>query len=703
MAKVRIGIDVGGTFTHAVAVDGSSSEILGHSVVPTTHFASEGVAEGIVQSLRKLIEQSSINISDVTFIAHSTTQATNALLEGDVAKVGIAGIGKGVEGRRAAKETNVGAIKLSGGKEIETSHEFFSDKADVKVQDMVGAVVAAEAFSVDDPTGEQFVIEAAKAKGLPACGTHEISGLYGLRARTRTSVVNASVLPKMLEAADMTDRAIRECGISSGLMVMRSDGGVLSLDEVRKRPILTMLSGPAAGVAAALMYERVSDGIFIEVGGTSTDITVIKDGKALVKSAEVGGHKLYLKTLDVRTVGLAGGSIPRAAGGRIVDVGPRSAHIAGLPYSCFSEVKEIADSKPERFRPREGDPGDYVCLASPDGSRYAVTVTCVANALGFVPAGDYAAGEFDSARMALELLSKELGGTPEDIGGQILDVSSRKFVSVIENLIKEYKLDRENVVLVGGGGGASAIVPYLAQKMKLDHRIVKRNEIISAIGVALALLHDRVERSVINPTEEDILKIRHEAEERVLSMGARPESVEITMEVDPKKNVVRASAFGSTDFSAKRSGSGISADNKMELASKSMRIPLRNVRLLGETSGLAVLGGRKSTKRFFGLINKISEPVRIIDGFGVVRLQRSDASLHKSSVKSVCGDLKGVLESEARYGDAGASFPSVFILYGNKILDLSGLNDESQMIGLVGLEVRGAPKDDPALILSSRS
>ncbi|UCC67323.1 MAG: hypothetical protein JSV79_09320, partial [Armatimonadota bacterium] len=399
MPRYRIGIDVGGTFTHAAALEAGALGLAAQAKVPTTHRAARGVAEGVVEVLRVLLAESSISPDRVSFLAYSTTQVTNALLEGDVAPVGILALGSGLEGRRAARETQVGDIALAPGRRLTTFHTFLdSEGLDEAAADQAlsalaeqGAetIVAAEAFSVDDPTREQMVISRAQQAGLPATGTHEISGRYGLRMRTRTAVINASLLPKAIATADMTENAVREIGITAPLMVVRSDGGVMRVEDMRRRPLLTLLSGPAAGVAAALMYLRISDGVFLEVGGTSSDITAIQHGRALLRTAEVGGHRLFMRTLDVRTVGVAGGSMPRLRGSAIADVGPRSAHVAGLSYACFTDPASLAagEGRPriDSVAPLPGDPADYAVLDAGSGERVAVTLTCAANAAGRVP------------------------------------------------------------------------------------------------------------------------------------------------------------------------------------------------------------------------------------------------------------------------------------------------------------------------------
>ena len=270
--SIRVGIDVGGTHTKAVALDNATHEIVGESIVMTSHDDPMGVAAGVIECFEKCLTQNGIDPDDVVFIAHSTTQATNALLEGDVAKVGIIGMGAGgLEAMLAKRQTNIPAIDLGTGRFIETCHTYMKVK-DVNKESLgkaidelkaQGATVIAgsKAFGVDDLKEELLVREAAQEKGMLASVASDISKLYGLTRRTRTAAINGSILPKMMNTAESTESSVRKAGIKVPLMIMRGDGGVMDITEMKKRPVLTMLSGPAASVMGALMYLRASNGI----------------------------------------------------------------------------------------------------------------------------------------------------------------------------------------------------------------------------------------------------------------------------------------------------------------------------------------------------------------------------------------------------------------------------------------------------------
>src|SRR5580704_19659217 len=113
----RIGIDVGGTFTKAALIDHSDGSVVGRSSVHTTHDHPDGVAAGVIQVFEQVLGDAGVDARDVVLLAHSTTQATNALLEGDVARVGIVGLGRGaVESRLARSQTVIGDIDLAAGR-----------------------------------------------------------------------------------------------------------------------------------------------------------------------------------------------------------------------------------------------------------------------------------------------------------------------------------------------------------------------------------------------------------------------------------------------------------------------------------------------------------------------------------------------------------------------------------------------------------
>jgi N-methylhydantoinase A/oxoprolinase/acetone carboxylase beta subunit len=707
--KVRIGIDVGGTFTDVVVIDHDTHDLIGQLKLPTTHDAREGVALGIINALERAMRHFGLAPDDVSFIAHSTTQATNALLEGDVARVGVIGCGRGIESLPARRATKVPPIQLTASRELRSLHTFITtgtdqtaiaQAVDALARQGADVIVASAAFGVDDSTLEEAVTAQARAAGLHTTSGHEVSSLYGLRVRTRTAVINAAILPKMIETAAMTERCVKSSGISAPLMIMRSDGGVMSVSEVHRRPILTMLSGPAAGIAGALMHERVSDGIFIEVGGTSADISVIRDGQPVTRPARLNGHRMYLNTLDVRTLGVGGGSMVRVglhdiAASEILDVGPRSAHIAGLGYACFAEPEELKNATIELIQPTTGDANDHAVLLAKSGRRYAITTTCAANLLGYVKTEHFAYGNQEAARIAFELLGRYFGlfnVGAEEAADALLETACRKLAAAIEDLIAEYHLDRDQVVLVGGGGGAAALVPFTAEMMKLQHRIARNAEVISPLGVAMAMVRDTVERNITDPTPEDILRVRREAAEAAIAAGAVAESLEVQVEVDRRRNLVRATAMGTTEMRLRKSGNGerqtLNVEQCGEVAARSMRIEPGAVRLVAETAGLLVFTGEDETRSFFGLFSSRREMLRVLDRTGVVRLQRGKARVSVTTLAQLADELTRAVDELTDYGDAGRTIPDVFILYGSRLANFSGLAELDQVIALAEVELR---------------
>lgn len=709
MRKIKVGIDVGGTFTHAVAVDVESFSVIGKASVPTTHDSKQGVAEGVIGSMFKLLEDAAIEPGEIILIAHSTTQATNALLEGDVAPVGIIAFGQGVEGYIAKKQANLDSITLAADKTLpvqfkylNTAEEITDQKLQTAIEDLSSkgaeVFVATQAFGPDDATLEKQAVALAEKMGYMATSACDLSQLYGIKIRTRTAIVNASMMPKMIETANLTEQAVRESGIKAPLMVMRSDGGIMDIAEMRKRPILTMLSGPAAGVAAALMYARISDGIFVEVGGTSSDISVIKNGKPQIKTAQIGDNRLSVKTIDVRTIGVAGGSVPRFDKNGIKDVGPRSAHIANLAYSAYAEKDDFSDISLESIQPKAGDPDDYLKI-NRDDEAFTITPSAASYYLDLVRDTGHGEANRSAVNNAIEAVAGKLNIKPEALADSILEHCSKKVEEVIKTLVREYKLDRDFIRMYGGGGGASAIVPHAADYLNLKHEIAQNSEVISAIGAAMGMIKDTVEKSVFNPTDEDIIKVRKQAAESVISMGAKPETVEVQIQIDKSSKKVIAVATGSSDMASRDQSKELNEEELNDIVGDALKQPAGEIEKFGETSLLSVRGFEKTAHHFFGLMTEHLQPAVIITNEGTIKRKFDDLTIRNSTVgaaKTVVGE---VVEELRSYGDGGELIPEIFVVVSGKIVDMSGLVDLSQMLSFLDMDLKDLPSDDQAIVL----
>jgi N-methylhydantoinase A/oxoprolinase/acetone carboxylase beta subunit len=702
--RIRVGIDVGGTFTKAVAIEMVTGQIMGKVTVPTTHSSSNGVSAGIIEALRTLIEKFSILNSEIELISHSTTQAVNALLEGDTAKVGLIGMGVGLEKSNVIKRTNIKDVKLAPNKYLQTCYRFIDTSKYLEEKETEQAIdelkkegaevlVVSEAYSVDDPSNERFVMDRSD---IPATAGHELTGVYGLEIRTLTAAINGGILPKTTTTAKFVELAVHNEKINAPLLIMKGDGGVTDMSTFRNRPIVTVLSGPAASVAGALLHLRVIDGVFIEVGGTSTNICAIKDGKPEVRYVTIMQHPTCIRSLDVRVAGVAGGSLVRWSGRKITDVGPRSAHIAGLRYSCFASPEELENGQIITFKPKDGDPIDYIGIESAGGMRFAITNTCAANALGIVPEGDYARANQTSAKLALSILANRLGITMEQVATNILDISTKKVFDVVEQVIKEYKLKKERVALIGGGGGASVLVPYIAAKQQLQYKIAEHAEVISSIGVAAAMIHEEAEKTVTNPRLEDISVLSEQVKKAALERGAMPESITIQSEFISERSIMRVTAMGNVSLD-------IGTTNAQEIKKEEAHVLAcelfgirEGVKRILDTDNYHIFACEINKKMLF-LKSKKQLQVLVLDKYGRVRLSIENASIFTGSPEEVSDRIKSLLKQWANSGKDLA--PQVHILDGVKLMDFSSLTAQEHISKAVHDELKKTTTKNVAAIV----
>src|SRR5690606_2099173 len=161
---------------------------------------------------------------------------------------------------------------------------------------------------------------------------------------------------------------------------------------------------------------------------------------------------------------------------------PRCAHIAGYPYPCFAgSAEEVDGAAVESIARVEGDAADHVIIRT-EKNRYALTLTCVSNALGYVTSADYACAGREIPHAALEGLARHMGKSMEEVGRRILDCAVRRIEPAVRRMIDEYGIPIEHVELSGGGGGCASVVPAVAEAMKVRFKIARNHQYISPSG-----------------------------------------------------------------------------------------------------------------------------------------------------------------------------------------------------------------------------
>jgi N-methylhydantoinase A/oxoprolinase/acetone carboxylase beta subunit len=695
--SVRVGVDVGGTFTKAVACDAGTGTVLASAVIPTSHAA--GVAQGVAEAIHDVVvEVRELGAGPIELVAHSTTQAVNALLEGDTAAVGVLGIGRRPDLRRARRRTEVGRVRLAPGRSLDTFHEFLDASGGVGRDDVERAIqrlqargaealVASEAYGVEDPAGELMALRSAEDLGMPACAGHELTGLYGLAVRTVTATLNASILPTAIDTARTVERAVQRDAPDVPLLVMRGDGGAADLTSMLRRPLLTAFSGPAASVAGALRHLAVRDGIVVEVGGTSTNVSVVRGGRPILSYVRVLDHVTCVRSLDVRVTGIAGGSLlrvgRRAGRLRLVDVGPRSAHIAGLPYSCFSDPRAVAASRAVLASPRRDDPAAYVVLEGP-GGRFALTLTCAANALGAVPVGSYATGDAEAARAGFDALGSLLGRDGAEVAREALERAARRVAHVVNEAAREHGLVEP--VIVGLGGGAGTLVPTLAETLELGWEIPPAAEVISSIGDALSLVRIEIERGMTRPSSEAVADLVREAETAAVAAGAAPSSLVVETTSVPERGAMRAVATGSAASQAPLGPDEVGGPAIERIAAEILGPSAVHI---GDNGYYELYAAGDDERRRFALLDRRGSVAA--QGEGVVLWGPGD---------EIAGMLYDRLPPMVRrFGPVGVA-PAVRLIRGARLIDLSLFSSPDQALDAAVTECRLADGEPVGALLS---
>jgi hypothetical protein len=392
----------------------------------------------------------------------------------------------------------------------------------------------------------------------------------------------------------------------------------------------------------------------------------------------------------VRVVGIAGGSLVRWSGKKITDVGPRSAHISGLRYSCFAEPQELEGGQIVTFMPKEGDPIDYIGIEVGAGKRFAITNTCAANALGLIPDNDYAKGDQKSAQLALSILGQRLGMDTKEIATKILDISTRKILQTIRTLIREYRLKDENFMLIGGGGGASVLVPLMAEKLNCQYRIADNSEVISSIGVCTASIREEREKLIDNPSPDEISLFIQEVEKIAISKGALPESISTQSEYINEKSLLRVTVYGNMKLDVGTNDTKEIDDEEAEVLACELFGINEGVHRIFDMKDYYIFACEIHKKKLF--LKSKKQPVLVLDKYGHVKVSIENADIYSGNPREMKQKIQSLINDHELA-------PQIHIVDGKRILDFSSLSSTAHVLKAVTEELNKTVNNQVTIII----
>src|ERR687897_887128 len=492
--SVRVAVDIGGTFTDATLIDEETGDVAIAKVLTTPSDPSEGFMAAFERALGRHAAQ------DVGFVVHATTVATNAIIEGKVARSGFVttdGFRDLLEIARQVRPTLydtqfekppplVPRDRAVGVRErLGPAGEVLLplDEASVREAAALLRREAAESVAVCllhsyvNPEHERRIgaILAEELPGVPVSLSAEVAPEFREYLRASTTVINAVIRPVVERYLERIERRLADAGVQAKLLVMQSSGGVFSSEAARSRPVFMVESGPAAGViASAYLGETLGrpDILSFDMGGTTAKVGLIQDGQpSVTKDYNVGGHagagigRLSLSGYPVRTpvvdlveIGAGGGSIAWVDSGGLLRVGPQSAG---------------------------ADPGP-VCYGR-GGAEPTVTDANVV--LGRLNPSYFLGGEIaldvEGARAAIEeRCAGPIGLDVTEAANGIVEIANAAMVNALHLISVQRGYDPRDFVLFGFGGAGPVHANALARDAEMPTLLIPRSPgIFSATGL----------------------------------------------------------------------------------------------------------------------------------------------------------------------------------------------------------------------------
>lgn len=536
--SIRLGVDIGGTFTDIVLFDESTKQ-LEIRKTPSTPDAFEA---GVLTGIETALDQDGYAGDDVAFLSHGTTVGTNAVLEGELPQIGLitnAGLRDVIEigdqtrpamydlftdkppsviPRRLRKEVP-GRLDYAG-EEIEPLDEAAAVAViDELAETGVESVVVSMLFSYLNDEHERRIGELIEERS-PSLNYTLSSAVYPeIREyeRTITTALNEAVKVTIRDYIGHLERGLADQAIGCPLNIMHVGGGVLRADQAVRDAIRTVLSGPAAGAVATrtlAKQEAQVNAIGMDMGGTSTDVSIVRDGE-IIRTTEGEINNLPIKTpmIDLTTVGAGGGSITWVDQGGALRAGPISAG---------------------------ADPGP-ICYGR-GGDR--PTLTDANLILGRINPEHFISGELAVAIDRTydrfeELIAEPLGKSPKEAAQSVVDVANARLTRELRRVTVERGEDPSEYMLVGFGGAGPLHAASVASSMDMRGVLIPPNPgVFSAYGLLVADVRVDASHSYrgeaidVAVLTDQFAELVDRVETRFEEQGFDQDVVDLTREVD---------------------------------------------------------------------------------------------------------------------------------------------------------------------------